>query len=153
MFAGCPGVSARASAPAGTAVRGHLPMSTETAESRTLYEVVGGTEALKLAVDRFYERVVADPQLAHFFEGQDIPRVKRHQVLLLSQVLGGPAEYSGRRLGEAHAQLRITEADYDRVVEHLLGTLRGLAVEDSVVSAVEGVVAGVRPDIVTAVDA
>jgi hemoglobin len=125
-------------------------MSTETADSRTLYDVVGGSEALKLAVDQFYERVTADPQLRHYFEGQDIPRIKRHQVLLLSQVLGGPAEYTGRQLGEAHAQLGIDDADYDRVVEHLVGTLRGLEVDESVVSAVEGVVAGVKPDIVTA---
>jgi hemoglobin len=125
-------------------------MSTETAESRTLYDVVGGTDALKLAVDRFYQRIAADPQLVHYFEGQDIPRIKRHQVLLLSQVLGGPAEYSGRPLGEAHAQLGITGADYDRVVEHLVGTLRDLEVDRSVVSAVEGVVAGVKPDVVTA---
>ena len=124
-------------------------MSTETAESRTLYEVVGGTDALKLAVDRFYVRVTADPRLTHYFEGQDIPRIKRHQVLLLSQVLGGPAEYDGRQLGEAHALLAISDSDYDRVVEHLVGTLRDLEVDDSVVSAVEGVVAGVKPDIVT----
>jgi hemoglobin len=128
-------------------------MTTETAQSRTLYEVVGGTDALKLAVERFYERVVADPQLAHYFQGQEIPRIKRHQVLLLSQVLGGPAEYSGRRLGEAHARLRITDADYDRVVGHLVGTLRGLEVDDSVIRAVAGVVAGVKPDIAARVDA
>jgi hemoglobin len=128
-------------------------MSTETTESRSLYEVVGGGDALKLAVDRFYERVVADPQLTHYFDGQDIPRIKRHQVLLLSQVLGGPAEYTGRQLGEAHAQLAITDPDYDRVVDHLVGTLRDLAVDHSVVSAVEGVVAGVKRDIVTAGDA
>jgi hemoglobin len=128
-------------------------MSTETTGTRSLYEVVGGTDALKLAVDRFYERVVADPQLAHYFEGQDVPRVKRHQVLLLSQVLGGPAGYSGRQLGEAHAQLRIADGDYDLVVDHLIGTLRGLEVDDRVVSAVEGVVAGVKRDIVSPANA
>ena len=84
-----------------------------------------------------------------YFEGQDVSRIKRHQVLLLSQVLGGPAEYSGRRLAEAHARLAITGPDYDRVVEHLVGTLRSLAVDDCVVSAVEGVVGGVKPDVVT----
>src|SRR3954469_212172 len=125
-------------------------MSAKITESRTLYEVAGGSAALKLAVDRFYERVVPDPQLAHYFEGQDVPRIKRHQVLLLSQVLGGPAEYSGRQLGEAHAPLGITEPDYDRVVGHLVGTLRDLEVHESVVSAVQGVVAGVKPDVVTA---
>ena len=125
-------------------------MTTEATESRSLYEVVGGQEALKLAVDRFYVRVTEDPQLAHYFEGQDVPQIKRHQVLLLSQVLGGPAEYSGRQLGEAHAHLHVNAPDYDRVVEHLVAVLRELGVDDSVISAVGGVVEGVKPDIVTA---
>ena len=64
--------------------------------STTLYDTLGGMEPLKLAVDQFYEKVLGDPQLEHYFEGVDLVRVKRHQVLLLSQVLGGPAEYAGR---------------------------------------------------------
>jgi hemoglobin len=99
-------------------------------------------------VDRFYERILADRQLQHYFEGVDIPRVKRHQVLLLSQVLGGPAQYDGRALGEAHGGLNITGPDYDRVVEHLVGTLEGLGVDAAVLTAVQSVVADVRPEIV-----
>ncbi len=125
-------------------------MTTDTTNSRSLYEVAGGADGLKLAVDRFYERVVGDPQLVGYFVGQDVARIKRHQVLLLSQVLGGPAGYDGRQLGEAHAALGVTAPDYDRVVEHLVGTLRELAVDESVVGAVEGVVAGVKADVVTA---
>jgi hemoglobin len=124
-------------------------MSTDTTGSSTsLYDTLGGAEPLKLAVDRFYVAVTTDPQLAHYFEGKDVTRIKRHQVLLLSQVLGGPAEYDGRQLGEAHRGLHVTGPDYDRVVEHLIGTLRGLDVDDTVVSAVEGVVGSVRRDIV-----
>ena len=111
-------------------------MSTDTTGSSTsLYDTLGGAEPLKLAVDRFYVAVTTDPQLAHYFEGKDVTRIKRHQVLLLSQVLGGPAEYDGRQLGEAHRGLHVTGPDYDRVVEHLIGTLRGLDVDDTVVSA------------------
>src|SRR3954447_9307673 len=124
-------------------------MSTDITGSRTsLYDTLGGAEPLKLAVDRFYVAVTTDPQLAHYFEGQDVARIKRHQVLLLSQVLGGPAEYDGRQLGDAHRALHVTDADYDRVAEHLIGTLRGLDVDDTVASAVEGVVGSVRRDIV-----
>jgi hemoglobin len=125
-------------------------MSADTTGTRstTLYETLGGAAPLRLAVDQFYERVLGDPQLVHYFEGVDVPRVKRHQVLLLSQVLGGPAEYSGRALGAAHVGLDITGPDYDRVVEHLLATLGNLEVDPSVVHAVEAVVAGIRPDVV-----
>jgi hemoglobin len=119
-------------------------------QSTSLYETLGGAEPLRAAVERFYEKVLGDPQLQHYFEDVDIPRLKRHQFLLFSQVLGGPARYDGRALGEAHAALDIADADYDRVVEHLIGTLRELNVDGSVISGVEGVVAGVRSDIVRA---
>jgi hemoglobin len=129
-------------------------MSTNTtaASSPTLYETLGGAEPLRLAVDRFYEKVLSDPQLEHYFEGVDLARVKRHQVLLLKQVLGGPAEYSGQELGPAHAHLNINGSDYDRVVEHLVGTLTELNVDSTVVGALEGVVASVRSDIVADAD-
>jgi hemoglobin len=119
-----------------------------TASSPNLYETLGGAEPLRIAVDRFYDKVVHDPQLEHYFDGVDLARLKRHQVLLLKQVLGGPAEYSGRALSTAHADLAITGADYDRVVEHLVGTLTELNTDPAVVGAVEGVVASVRADIV-----
>jgi hemoglobin len=124
--------------------------ATNTQTTTTLYETLGGIEPLKIAVDRFYERILSDPQLQHYFDGVDLARVKRHQVLLFSQLLGGPAQYDGRALGEAHAGLDITGPDYDRVVEHLIGTLQDLGVDGSVVSAVEGAVADVRPEIVPA---
>jgi hemoglobin len=125
-----------------------LPADATTTQNTTLYETLGGVEPLKIAVDRFYARILSDPQLQHFFDGVDLARVKRHQVLLFSQLLGGPAQYDGRALGEAHSGLNITGSDYDRVVEHLIGTLQGLGVDGRVVSAVEGAVADVRPEIV-----
>lgn len=125
-------------------------MSAETTGTKntSLYDVLGGAEPLRVAVDQFYERVLGDPHLVQYFDCVDVTRVKRHQVLLLSQVLGGPAEYSGRALGEAHAHLNISGPDFDRVAGHLVGTLQDLGVDFTVIDAVEGVVASVRPDIV-----
>jgi truncated hemoglobin YjbI len=52
------------------------------------YDIVGGGSAVGGVVNDFYERVLGDPQLAPYFEGVDLARLKRHQVLLISQVLG-----------------------------------------------------------------
>jgi hemoglobin len=129
-----------------------MSANTTGAPSPSPYETLGGAEPLRVAVDRFYDKVVNDPQLEHYFEGVDLVRVKRHQVLLLKQVLGGPAEYDGRALGDAHAGLNISGSDYDRVVEHLVGTLNEMNVDSTVVGALEGVVASVRSDIVADAD-
>jgi hemoglobin len=112
------------------------------------YDRIGGQPTLREAVDRFYARVLDDPELAPYFEGKDMARIKRHQVLLLGQVLGGPQDYDGRELGEAHAGLGVTGADYDRVVQHLVAVLVEMGVPDDILAAVGEVLTGVRPDIV-----
>jgi hemoglobin len=115
----------------------------------TLYETVGGADALRLAVDRFYVAVLGDPQLAPYFEGKDVSAIKRHQVLLLTTVLGGPNPYEGRDLGEAHAGLDVTGADYDRTVGHLVGVLTELGVSGAPLDALQAAVLGARDAVVT----
>lgn len=60
-----------------------------------LFERIGGAAAVTAAVDRFYERVLADPELRDFFTGVSMSRLKGHQFAFISQVLGGPRRYSG----------------------------------------------------------
>ncbi len=112
------------------------------------YDRLGGAPTIRVAVDRFYELVLADPDLAPFFADTDVAKVKRHQVLLLSQVLGGPADYDGRALGEAHRGLGITETHYDKVVAHLVNVLVDLGADDEAIAAAGAVVASVKADIV-----
>ena len=112
------------------------------------YEQVGGGPAVTAVVDHFYENVIADPQLTGYFDGVDLPRLKRHQVLLVSQVLGGPAQYDGRDLAAAHAGLGVTSDDFDRVVEHLVEAMEKFQVPPDIIGRVGTVLAGTEPDIV-----
>ena len=112
------------------------------------YDRVGGKPAIREVVEQFYARVLADDELAPYFADADVSEVKRHQVLLLSQVLGGPAEYDGRELGAAHRGLGITSDHYDKVVGHLVAVLTELGADDELLAAAGGVVAGVKADIV-----
>ena len=74
------------------------------------YDTIGGGPAVSAVVNDFYVRVLGDPQLAPYFEEVDMARLKRHQVLLVSQVLAGPDSYGGRPLAEAHEGLGIEPA-------------------------------------------
>jgi hemoglobin len=107
-----------------------------------------GQPAIREVVEQFYARVLADEDLAPYFVDADVTQVKRHQVLLLSQVLGGPAEYDGRDLGEAHRGLGITSDHYDKVVGHLVAVLSELGADDELLAAAGAVVGGVKADIV-----
>lgn len=112
------------------------------------YDRLGGAPTIREAVDRFYTRVLADPALAPFFTGTDMSQLKRHQVLLLSQVLGGPVAYDGRSLSDAHRGLGISTDHYDKVVEHLVAVLVELGADDDALAAAGAVVADVKGDIV-----
>jgi hemoglobin len=118
----------------------------------SLFERLGQEAGIRTAVDDFYVRVVADPQLAPFFEGIDLPRLRRHQTALLSQVTGGPVEYTGRDLAAGHAGLGITPEDFDRVVGHLVATLTALGVSAEDIGAVGEALTAHRDDIVTATE-
>jgi len=116
----------------------------------TPYEAIGGREAIRVAVDRFYERVLADPTLAPWFADTDLDRLRAHQRAFFSTALGGPAEYTGRAVGDAHAGREITDDAFDRVARHLTATLLDLGVERTTVFEIVGGVAGLRGEVVSA---
>jgi hemoglobin len=67
----------------------------------SLYEQLG-EQNLATLVDRFYDLVFANPQIAHLFK-TDKNLIKEKQRLFLTQFLGGPPLYSEQY---GHPQLR-----------------------------------------------
>jgi hemoglobin len=114
------------------------------------YERIGGGRAVAGVVDEFYELVLSDPSLAPFFHDVDMARLKRHQVMLISQALGGPVSYDGRALGEAHAGMGISNDDFGRVVGHLVTAMSGAGVTPDIIERVGGALGAAKADIVTA---
>jgi hemoglobin len=112
------------------------------------YDAVGGGAAVSAVVNDFYRRVLADPQLAPYFEGVDMVRLKRHQALLVTQVLGGPDNYTGRPLGEAHAGLGIDHDDFNSVVGHLAAAMKDAGVPDDIIGRAGAAVAATESVIV-----
>jgi hemoglobin len=102
----------------------------------SLFERIGGTPAVQAAVDRFYERVLADPELKDFFNGVSMAKLKAHQFAFLSQALGGPKQYSGASMREAHSRLAIEQRHFGGVAIHLVETLRELGVSQEIIEAI-----------------
>lgn len=102
----------------------------------SLYERIGGAPAITAAVDRFYDRVLADPELKNFFNGVSRSRLKAHQFAFLSQAWGGPKQYSGASMRDAHSRLAIEQRHFDGVAVHLVETLRDLGVPDDIIGAI-----------------
>src|SRR5262249_22986439 len=115
------------------------------------YQRIGGGRAVSAVVDRFYDSVLADPQLAPFFVDTDLNRLKRHQVLLISQVMGGPADYDGQSLREAHSGMDINSDHFGRVVTHLVAALQEASVPDDVIGRLGAQLGEAEKDVVQAV--
>jgi len=120
------------------------------AEAISLYEAIGGRAALTAAVDVFYRRVLADPELSWFFPGGVGERHRRYLVTFLGEALGGPRRYRGPGIAGAHRGLGICDTHFDRVAAHLGATLDELAVPRHLADCIVGIVAGLRSAIVTA---
>lgn len=100
----------------------------------SIYDSIGGAPAVRVAVDKFYERVLSDPQLAHYFGRVDMDKLKSHQRAFIAAAIGGPDVYQGRDMARAHANLGITDSDFDAVVRHLVATLTELRVPNEIIA-------------------
>jgi hemoglobin len=122
-------------------------VQTEPVE-KTLFEQLGGEAAIEAAVVTFYEKVMADPTLAPFFDHLDMNAQIKKQIAFMTMAFGGPSRYTGRDLRIAHAKLTgLGDAHFDAVERHLSETLTELGVEDSVIAAIISVVEKTRKDV------
>ncbi|WP_089154061.1 group I truncated hemoglobin [Micromonospora sp. NBS 11-29] len=116
----------------------------------TVFERVGGASAVRAVVELFYERVLADAEVAGYFTGVDMAAQRRHLASMLTVVLGGPDGYTGRGLSEAHQRLGVTDGHYARVGEHLTAALAQVGAPAEVVAEVRVVLGRVRDQVVSA---
>ena len=88
---------------------------------RSLYERLGGVDAIALVVDRFSDEIVTNPKLnenpalREWNEQGNLPSLKFMRTLWICAATGGPFSYTGRELGEAHKDLHITSEEFDEV--------------------------------------
>jgi hemoglobin len=115
----------------------------------SIYDQIGGSDAVAAAVDDFYARVTSDEVLAPYFTTTDMRRQKAHMRAFLATAIGGPEIYRGRDMGAAHASLGITHQAFDHVVEHLVATLSHLGVEAAIIEAIGAKLAPLRAVVVS----
>jgi hemoglobin len=98
----------------------------------TLYDRIGGRDAIADLVADFYERVLADPELKPFFTSASIKRLQAMQLEFFITATGGPQTYSGLAVRDAHAGRGIGPRQLTLFVDHLVASLqtRGLDRDD-----------------------
>ncbi len=117
----------------------------------TLYEKLGGEAAIDAAVDLFYDKVLADERINHFFSDTDMVRQRGHQKMFLTFAFGGMPGYSGKGMREAHAplveKLGLNDSHFDAVVENLAASLSELGVSGELIGEVAGIAESIRSDV------
>ena len=88
---------------------------------QSLYERIGGVNAIAMVVDRFSDEVVKNPKLnvnpalKEWNQSGKLSGLKFMRTLWLCQAAGGPFQYTGKDLHEAHKHLHITSEEFDEV--------------------------------------
>ncbi|MBX8690291.1 group 1 truncated hemoglobin [Mycobacterium sp. 20091114027_K0903767] len=116
----------------------------------TIYDQIGGAEALETVVEDFYRRVLADEQLAAFFTGTNMARLKGKQVEFFAAALGGPVAYSGAPMRQIHQGRGITMHHFNLVAGHLGDSLAEAGVPEILVGQIIAAIAPLADEIATA---
>jgi len=115
----------------------------------SLYDTIGGAPALTAVVDDFYARVMADPELAGFFAGTNMNRLKGRQVEFFAEALGGPVTYTGASMHDAHVGRGIGRRHFDLVAGHLVSSLSAAGVGESEIKQIVAAITPLADDIVS----
>lgn len=113
----------------------------------SVYEKIGGAPAVDAAVDIFYRKVLADDRINEFFDTVDMEGQHAKQKAFLTMAFGGPNEYTGKDMREAHKHMNLTEEHFNAVAECLVGTLQDLNVPQEQIDEVVTIAVSVKDDV------
>jgi hemoglobin len=114
----------------------------------SLYEKLGGQAAVCAAVEVFYEKVLSDPKINHYFANLDMVAQRKKQILFMTYAFGGPHQYEGKDMREAHKKLKgLNEDHFNAVALHLKETLIELQISADLIEQVLGIVGSTKNDV------
>ena len=114
----------------------------------SIYDALGGDAGLRDLVDDLADRMAADAVLGPLFAGVDRELLQRHRVSYLSAVLGGPEQYLGQSMRDAHRSLHLTDEHMNRFLQLVATSLTAAEVAPEPAQAVLELLDRLRPVIV-----
>jgi len=104
-------------------------------ESKSLFERLGSAPGISKLVDDIVVAHVENPVIGARFrpileEPERLAVIKKHTCAFLAMGSGGPADYQGRSMRDAHRGMNIQEAEYMAAVDDILGVLKKHGIDD-----------------------
>ena len=115
---------------------------------KSLYDRLGGKEAIVAVIDDFVGNVGQDARIKKYFEGSDIKRLKSQLVDQVCEAAGGPCKYKGQNMKNAHQGMGIKSSEFDALVEDLKKTLDKFKVPTNEQNDLLAVLGPMKKDIV-----
>ncbi len=122
-----------------------------TAENLSLYDRLGGLDAISAVVNSFTQRLFVDPAMDRFFATWDDAKKQRITQLIvefLCVAVGGPCEYTGRSMSDSHRGFGITNDDWTLMSQHLKATFIQFSVPDREQGELFTLVESIKSDII-----
>ena len=132
------------------AVLAHSAIPTSAmAQTRTLYERLGGYEPIQAVVDQSIKNIAADKRINRFFAKADIANLRRQLADQICVASGGPCIYTGRDMKSVHAGMGIKNSHFNALVQDIGKALNKFKVPAREQRELVAALAPTRRDIVT----
>ena len=122
-------------------------------DGKTLYDRLGGYDAIAAVSENLVSRLKTDERLGRFWANRGDDGVRRETQLLidfLCNSAGGPLFYTGRDMKTSHKGMKISQDDWTALLKHINATLDHFRVPAAEREAVVGFVQSTKADIVEA---
>jgi len=120
-------------------------------EARTsLYERLGAMDGINSIVSDTIALHLKNEEISHYFEGVDLDKLAHHVAAFFAAGTGGPADYQGRDMTSAHADMNMSDADFDSAVADVLTAVKSNGVDDKSAAEVAAILESLRPAIMGA---
>lgn len=117
---------------------------------KTIFDQVGGEEAVKLLVIKLYSKILSDDLLIPFFENISVDRLRASQHAFIMMALGGPNRYNGTSLRHAHHKLveqGLSDIHFNAVKNHMMTSMQELGIQKDLISQTMNLIETLRADV------
>jgi hemoglobin len=115
---------------------------------RSLFERLGGIDAITAVVEDFRDRVAGDDRINLKFARTDLARLRKMLIDQVCEATGGPCRYNGRSMKEAHAGMKVTKGEFNALVDDLVATLNQFKVPSAEQDELLAILGPLKSDIV-----
>jgi hemoglobin len=118
----------------------------------SLYDRLGGWDSITQIVQDTIDFHQANPEISHYFADVDEEQLAGHVAAFFAAGTGGPQQYEGRDMTTTHADMDMSNADFDSAVADVLKALDKNGIGKQEKAEVAAILESLRPAVMGTTD-